>query len=301
MSGGHFTAPIHIGNVPVFGGMMGLPILGNVYIVDSGHTEAADVVDNGTADKPFATIDYAIGRCTADNGDHIFLAPGHAEAITSAITADIAGVTIMGTGNGTNRSTLTSAGAIDLLNVTANNVRISNIRFTHGATNNTALINLVGTHCEIDHCELIQPAAALHGITVTATAASANIHHNRWEVTADGPDEAIDIEGVVANLYVGYNMFNGMTITNGWDDGCIVSASAHTYCLIEYNTIMYPGSGVGGIQFSAAATGIIQFNNIGGGTISQMIDPGSCLCFRNRESDAIDESGWQFPTATTAA
>ena len=74
----------------------GLPVLntygGNVFWVDSGGPGADN--GNGTYQRPFKTIDYAIGRCTADNGDIIVCKAGHAETLTGAsdITFDVAGV-----------------------------------------------------------------------------------------------------------------------------------------------------------------------------------------------------------------
>src|SRR3990170_2889471 len=63
----------------------------------------------GSFSAPFSTLDYAIGRCTAGRGDIIFIKPGHAETITSATTIalDVAGVAIVGLGNGSARPTFT--------------------------------------------------------------------------------------------------------------------------------------------------------------------------------------------------
>lgn len=76
----------------------GLPLLntygGQVFWVDSGNGSDSG---NGTYHRPFATIDYAIGRCTDSNGDIIVCKAGHAETLTGAgdITCDVIGVTIM--------------------------------------------------------------------------------------------------------------------------------------------------------------------------------------------------------------
>ena len=58
--------------------------------------------NDGSFNAPFATLDYAIGRCTANRGDIIMIKPGHAENIASAgaITADVAGIAIVGLGTG---------------------------------------------------------------------------------------------------------------------------------------------------------------------------------------------------------
>lgn len=76
-----------------------------------------------------ATIDAAIGLCTANSGDTIYVLPGHTEAVTSSsITLDVAGVTIIGLGSGSLKPTLTFAATDSAVNVTAANGKFKNIR-----------------------------------------------------------------------------------------------------------------------------------------------------------------------------
>src|SRR5690349_3795433 len=78
---------------------------GDIYFVGSGVTGATDAAGYGkTPDAPFATLDYAIGQCTASQGDVIYLLPGHTET-TTAIALDVAGVRIIGLGWGRIRPT----------------------------------------------------------------------------------------------------------------------------------------------------------------------------------------------------
>ena len=96
----------------------GLPLQqahpGNVYWVNNsgvnpdGGANGSDS-GKGTYLRPFSTVDYAIGRCTANRGDIIMVMPGHAEDVgsASAITSDIAGVAIVGLGTGAKRPTFT--------------------------------------------------------------------------------------------------------------------------------------------------------------------------------------------------
>ena len=83
---------------------------GNIYYVDSGAAVASDEVGAGRSPStPFATIDFAIGQCTANNGDVIYGMPGHAEAVIAAggLDVDVAGISIIGLGVGNNRPTIT--------------------------------------------------------------------------------------------------------------------------------------------------------------------------------------------------
>src|SRR4051794_33987941 len=76
---------------------------GNVYFVQSTHTNKGDTAGRGrTPDAPFATIAYAVGQCTANQGDLIVALPGHVETCTAAgtVTVNKAGVTILGIGTG---------------------------------------------------------------------------------------------------------------------------------------------------------------------------------------------------------
>ncbi len=83
---------------------------GNRFFVDSGNTtNGANAAGKGrNPDYPFLTIDYAIGQCTADNGDIIRVMPGHAETLSAAaaITIDVDAIKIVGGGWGDSRPTL---------------------------------------------------------------------------------------------------------------------------------------------------------------------------------------------------
>ena len=59
----------------------------------------------GSYNRPFATIDYAIGKTTANRGDIIAVMPGYSQNITGAagIAVDVAGIAIVGLGAGSLR------------------------------------------------------------------------------------------------------------------------------------------------------------------------------------------------------
>ena len=80
-----------------------------------------------------ATIDAAIGLCTANAGDNIYVLPGHTEAVTSSsIACDVAGVNIIGLGSGAMKPVLTFGTTSSRINVTAANCVFQNFRFTAG-------------------------------------------------------------------------------------------------------------------------------------------------------------------------
>lgn len=105
--------------------------VGNVFFVDSGHTNRADAVGSGTdPNKPFATLDFAIGRCTANNGDVILVAGGHAETVATAaaIACDVAGIHIIGLGEGADIPVFSFSATDATMTVSAASITIENIR-----------------------------------------------------------------------------------------------------------------------------------------------------------------------------
>ena len=126
-------------NTPGLNIFAGVPFLpnratGRVYFVGNattfvpGGVGGVDVAGahGDSPQKPFATIDYAVGQCVAARGDVIFVLPGHVESITAAagLDLDVAGITILFLGDGVTRGTIrfgTAVGAdmdVDAANIT---------------------------------------------------------------------------------------------------------------------------------------------------------------------------------------
>jgi hypothetical protein len=103
--------------------------LGNVFFVDSG-VDASEGTSPATA---VGTIDEAINLCTANNGDVVYVMPGHTEAVTlTSIACDVAGVSFIGLGAGASKPTLTFGATDSRINVTAANCVWKNFRWTAG-------------------------------------------------------------------------------------------------------------------------------------------------------------------------
>jgi len=88
-----------------------------------------NVVDDADrTNSVYNTIDAAISACTAGRGDTIFVSEGHTETVTAtSIALDVAGVTVIGLGNGTNRPVLTFSTAGATITVTGANCAWHNI------------------------------------------------------------------------------------------------------------------------------------------------------------------------------
>ena len=86
----------------------------------------------GTYNRPFKTIDFAIGQCTASRGDIIFVMPGYTQELTAAsdIDLDVAGVAIVGLGTGTLRPQLRyTTNANGVFDIAADDVAVIGVDF----------------------------------------------------------------------------------------------------------------------------------------------------------------------------
>lgn len=209
---------------------------GNVFYVNSA--TGADVGTRTGFDKsePFDTLDYAIGRATASNGDVIVLMPGHAET-TTAIALDVAGLKIVGLGFGRNRPTLTcTTAATDLIDVTAANCQLHNIRLVGAASGTTGLVETssAGTDFEMHNCELVLAATPLKALRFGgARPIVKNLTVNQ---SANGADYVVTFTaGVDGAIFDGWDVL----CPNGLDNGLIESgAFAHEGCVFKNMTVV---------------------------------------------------------------
>lgn len=310
---------VNIPGLNIFGGMPQLSDLdlyattGRVFWVGSTACPGGVVgVDAAGAagdrpQQPFATIDYAIGQCTASRGDIIIVLPGHAETVTAAITCDVIGIRIVGLGVGRNRPAITPSGAIDTVNVTAANVRLHNLRFVAPAADCTAQINIaaadfVGTKLVIE-----QGAAPLVGVTVPAAGDRFWLEDCYWLGTAAGPDVAIDLEAsgagnnfTIKNCIGNFQGSTGLdlafirnnvdTTIGGVIDGLVVSGADAT--VIDFNSSLSTHDGI--IRNVAyAMSGAIT-------SIEDAIDNGGYMCIDVRGSDVRTSRGANIPLTSAA-
>lgn len=91
-----------------------------------------DLFAQGSDDSArfFSTVDAAISACTAGAGDTIYVLPGHTETVTAtSIAHDVAGVKVVGLGEGEFRPTFTFGAAAATITVSAANGSWENCRF----------------------------------------------------------------------------------------------------------------------------------------------------------------------------
>lgn len=174
----------------------------NATTVQTGQRGGSDG-NKGTFDAPFATLDYAIGQCTANRGDMIFIKPGHAETITSAtaLNFDVAGVSVIGGGTGSKRPTFTFTTAnTATIPVSADNMSISNCLFVGNFLSIASCFTVAAAaDFVIDGCEFRDTSAILGFLSIVTTTVSTNSDgltytNNRRKsdaTTSPGPDVVV--------------------------------------------------------------------------------------------------------------
>lgn len=112
--------------------------------------------NNGTYHGPYATLDYAVGQCAGGRGDVIMVRPGHVETVTAAagLALDVAGIAIVGLGNGASRPTVnfTTATSADM-DVDAANISMVNFLFTGGIDALVGPIDVNAADFSLLNCE----------------------------------------------------------------------------------------------------------------------------------------------------
>jgi hypothetical protein len=302
----------HISNYPngfAYGvNIRGVPLLntygGKVYWVDSG---AGSNTNKGTFDRPFATIDYAIGRCAANNGDIIMVKPGHAETVSAAagIDCDVAGITIIGLGNGEDRPTITfdTATTADM-DIDAANITIQNLLFKVGVDSLAAMIDVNADDFTLIDCEYRENTSyqALTLVDINGGAANACdrakiIRFKATQVTPGG-NQAIELGEVADEVEIVDCVIDG-----DWANGGIHNPTGKvlTNLLIKDNIVANRQTGDHAIELVSACTGFAVDNRLYGDTLGTIFDPGSLKCLGNMEINAVDKPGIPSPLDVTDA
>jgi len=258
-------------------------------------------VDNGnnsgkSFNSPFKTIDYAIGRCTADNSDVIVVMSGHSETISAAggITADVAGVTIVGVGFGTNRPIITFSATASTLLVTAANVAIKNMQIQNTIDAVVSGIGVSAAGFQLIGNDFSQPTSThdtLIWLITTAAADDMLVAGNTFRQSHAGPTECIRLVGadrakIIDNFIIGsYStaVINGIT-------------TASTEILISGNTISNSVIDALAIDLVASCTGQIEYTRGSVASTAAMvdaavIDAANCQLTENYFSDAVGQTG----------
>lgn len=156
--------------------------------------------NKGSYLAPFASIDYAVGKCTASRGDIIMVMPGHVETVTAAagLVLDVAGITIIGLGQGTLRPQVNFTTAVGAdMDVDAANITMMNFRFTGGIDALTGPIDINAANFSLLNIETADVTGQATDFIVTDDNAD-DLLIDGWRhkgAAAAGADTAISIVG----------------------------------------------------------------------------------------------------------
>lgn len=128
---------------------------GNVFFVNS----AIDATDGRSPATAFGTLDEAFAKCTANNGDVIYVMANHAETVTGAggITHDVAGVSVIGIGHGNQRPRfLMDAATTVTYVISAADAYVSNLVFAGGHSDIVTCFNITAQGAWLDKLEFVQ-------------------------------------------------------------------------------------------------------------------------------------------------
>jgi len=233
---------------------------------------SSDTGNDGNSGKAptraLATLDKAVGKCTADKGDVIIIMPGHTETIASAgaITCDIAGVSIIGLGTGTLRpafslATLTTASIL----VTAANVSIQNCTFSSGVAELVTVFTVSAAGFTMDGCAVTATETSMiNFLTSTAAADYLTIVNCHFNTTAIPTDDNYFIALVGGDYCVIENNFFAVLTSNNAASGSIQSLTTiTTNSLIKDNIFYSIGTSVIAVRLLTASTGMILSNRFG--------------------------------------
>ena len=183
--------------------------------------------NDGTYLRPFSTLDYAIGRCTASRGDVIMVMPGHIEAVTAtSIAMDVAGVAIVGLGEGDNRPLFNFGATTSNIIVSAANMSLKNVVLKATIDSVVAGLTLTsgGDGLTLD-IETRDTSAAVEFISAVVTQSGANnlvakLKH-RGFAAGDAMTRYVDIVGCTdANIDIDFFGIASTAVVNMRTTAC---------------------------------------------------------------------------------
>lgn len=278
---------------------------GDIWFVDSGKAGASDSSTGAgvSPDRPFATINgaFASTRLTANNGDRVYVMPGHAEAGTAAgfLDLDVAGVSVIGLGHGTDQPTVTHGHEDADVDIDAANITFENIHLIAGIDDVKVCFDVNFTDFKLKGCRFTGTAADKDYLVCVQDAAAAASDR----ITVEGcyavlndaaPTHFINLAGTGDGHMIRDNVLFGVWATMG-----IGGAGVVTHCSVINNFVYNSVADADHcINMAATATGIMANNRCVGGHATDGIVPGDLGAVENYYEQATsDASGVLEPSA----
>lgn len=220
----------------------------------------------------YSTVDEAIGACTANAGDTIYVLPGHTETVTSSsIALDVAGVNVVCLGSGTNRPTFTYGAAAATVTVSAADVSWKGGLFVANFDNVAAAFTLAAAaNFTLEGASFVDNASDKHFVSVLVTNATDNaadglkVIGNEWLGLAVAPNAFISILAAEKSVRILDNKVN-MAATNDVGHFLTIAAKVMTDIIVERNRLIVVGAtdatvGIFATGSSTTNTGYMAYN-----------------------------------------
>lgn len=244
-------------------------------------------------DAPVATIDYAVGLCTANKGDIIYVMPGHNEGITGVaeIDLDVAGISVIGLGHGSMKPVIDFDHADASVAIGADDVVVKNIRFrtSANAVTNAIVIEAEAEGYKISKCQFGYAETATDEFAI-AIQIMAGCHDGIIEkcLLAAGAQAAVSgikFTGASDNVIVRKNR-----VTGAYSTACINGITTLSTNLLIENNLFYQGATEPAVELLTGTTGVIRDNDIKTNlaTMAASIVADACYLFRNYYNEDVN-------------
>ena len=206
---------------------------GDIWFVDSGCATGGDTVGHGkNPDEAFATLDYAVGRCTSNNGDVILVMPGHAEnlAADSDVDVDVAGLKILGLGWGGSRPTFTATAIAGDFKLASSCNWIENLLFIGGVDATTGILEISGSDNTVRNIEYRDSVGQATDILITVDGAD-RLHIDGFRVigaAGAGGNSAIALDGSDDAIIENWDIYGNFAV-GAIDFRTTASARVHVH------------------------------------------------------------------------
>lgn len=220
-----------------------------------------------------ATIDAAIGACTAGAGDVIYVLPGHTETVTAtSIAHDVSGVSVVGLGKGGLRPTFTFSTAAATITVTAANGSWSNCRFIANFADVAAAFTLGATSTDfrVENCNFTETGTDLNWFNIIVTGSGNNDSDGltavgNYVLMKDAAGKAFcSVLGNLDRLCLTDNFVDTASTADA-AQFCTMSSKVCLGAVISRNTLIVLGAagttvGIFITGSSTTSTGVVSYN-----------------------------------------
>lgn len=201
----------------------GISPYGQVWFIDTVNGSNAN--DGKSPTLPFATLAAALAVAAA--GDTIIVASGSNLAFTGPGTISLAGLYLLGVGQGSKRPIITVTGAVDALSLEAAGIVVDNFHIAAPATDEaTAMINVAAAGCVLRNIKGIGSGASKNFVDCITLASGADdclLENIQIFNTNTAVNSFLSIEAAVARLTIRNFFAFGDVATAG-----IIDAAAAT-------------------------------------------------------------------------